>query len=315
MSIADLIMTIETTDNDSNIYLIQTLSVASGFFSCNKQLLYIAKDLFHYSPESIETEYLRLQTHVRIKSVKNNQTFKDDYYNLIVFKGSLDDPNLEPFLQLCNSHATHAEELSFKEFFYSLISLFQLPPAQSFHNIIGFYGELKLMQFAKTKMGLDISTAWHQEGPLSRLDFSNGEISIEAKTTLARNAEITIKHDQLFLSDNIFLATIKCTQSETGETVKELIDWFYNEPVAFNSIGFDINIAKEVKRVSEHDLNELRLTATDISFYNAASLNPFPEIPEHVNNLSYKLDLAFFSPLTIDDQTELLTALIKKESE
>lgn len=133
---------IKSITDTSSIYLLEALTEATGFFANDGRLLYISKDIYGYPYEGIETDYLKLQTHVRISSVKNNQTFSDDYYNVIIYKGNLDDSNISSFIQLCTIHANNSDDLNFKEFFYSLIALFQLPAEQAFKNAVGLYGEL-----------------------------------------------------------------------------------------------------------------------------------------------------------------------------
>lgn len=289
---------IESITDLSNIYLIEALSKTTGFFANNGKLLYVTKDLYSYPHEDIETDYLKLQTHIRINAVKNNQTFKDDYYNIIIYKGSInDDPNLESFVQICTFHAGNPNDLNFKEFFYSLISLFQLPAEQTFKNVIGLYGELKFMEYAYQHMQIDISNSWHKSGSYSQYDFSNGEKSIEIKTTLSENSKVTIKHQQIFGDHPCNLVVIFCEPFENGETVEELISLMYAHPSAFNNINFAINLAKELKRISEKDTKDLRFEIMDILFFETNDINPFPSLPDNVSKLSYQLDISELSPL------------------
>ena len=137
MDVENIKSQIESITDTSSIYLLESLTKTAGFFANDGKLLYIAKDIYGYPYEGIETDYLKLQTHVRISSVKNNQTFSDDYYNVIIYKGNLDDSNISSFFQLCTIHANNSDDLNFKEFFYSLIALFQLPAEQAFKNAVG----------------------------------------------------------------------------------------------------------------------------------------------------------------------------------
>ena len=84
MDIENIKAQIQPITDTSSIYLLEALTKAAGFFATDGKLLYIAKDIYEYTYEGIETDYLKLQTHVRISSVKNNQTFSDDYYNIII---------------------------------------------------------------------------------------------------------------------------------------------------------------------------------------------------------------------------------------
>ena len=292
MDIIQIKSQIESISDTSSIYLIEALSVDSGFFANGGKLLYIARDNHGYPFEGIETDYLKLQTHVRINSVKNNQTFEDNYYNIIIYKGNPDDANIESFVQLCTIHAKNSVELNFKEFFYSLITLFQLPAEQAFKNAVGLYGELKFMKYAKERKNIDISNSWHRSGSFSQYDFSNGESSIEIKTTMSDSTDVTIKHQQIFGDHPCTLVAINCEQYENGETIEEVIASMHTDPTAFNGMNFSINLAKELKRVSMNDVKELRFGIRQIQFFSAHDINPFPSVPDSVSRLSYKLDIS-----------------------
>lgn len=306
MDIINLKSQIESITDISNIYLIEVLTENAGFFSTDGKLLYVAKDIYQYSYEGIETDYLKLQTHVRINSVKNNQTFSDDYYNIIIYKGNLDDTNISSFIQLCTIHAQNTNDLNFREFFYSLITLFQLPIEQEFKNAVGLYGELKFMQYAKKRKNIDISTFWHKNSSYSQYDFSNGVSNIEIKTTISDNSEITIKHQQIFSTHPCTLVAINCEQYENGETIEEVITAMYSDLEAFNGMNFSINLAKELKRVSIADVKRIRFEVKQIQFFSTEDINPFPSIPESVSKLSYKLDISEFSPLSEADSDSIL---------
>lgn len=288
---------IESITDTVGIYLLAPLSATSGFFTNAGKLLYVAKDIYNYLYESIETEYLKLQTHVRISAVKNNQTFEDDYYNIIIYKGSLTDRNLDSFIQLCTVHTNNSDDLNFKDFFYSLITLFQLPAEQAFKNAVGLYGELKFMQYAKEQRNIDISNSWHRSGSYAQYDFSNGEKNLEIKTTLSDNSTVTIKHQQIFGDHPCYLVVIDCMQYENGETIEEIINSMYADSLFFNGMNFSINLAKELKRVSIKDVKELRFSARKIQFFDSDYINPFSTVPEAVSKLNYSLDISEFTAL------------------
>lgn len=306
MDISNLITQIESITDTSSIYLIEALADTAGFFANDGKILYIAKDIYGYPYEGIETDYLKLQTHVRINSVKNNQTFSDDYYNIIIYKGNLDDSNIVSFIQLCTIHANNSDDLNFKDFFYSLIALFQLPAEQAFKNAVGLYGELKFMQYAKSRKNIDISTVWHKRGSYSQYDFSNGTSSIEIKTTMSDDSEVNIKHQQIFGEHPCTLVVINCEQYENGETIEEVISVMYSDPDAFNGMNFSINLAKELKRVSRNDVQEIRFGVRKIQFFAAEDINPFESIPDTISRLSYKLDISEFTHLSETDSDAIL---------
>lgn len=306
MDVENIKSQIESITDTTSIYLLEALTEIAGFFANEGKLLYIAKDIYGYHYEGIETDYLKLQTHVRISSVKNNQTFRNDYYNVIIYKGNLDDSNISSFIQLCAIHANNSDDLNFKEFFYSLIALFQLPTEQAFKNAVGLYGELKFMQYVKERTQVDISTSWHKSGSYSQYDFSNGKSSIEIKTTMSDNSEVTIKHQQIFGGHPCTLAVINCEQYENGETIEDVIAAMYADPAAFKGMNFSINLAKELKRVSIADVKEIRFCVRQIQLFAAKDINPFPIIPDAVDKLSYKLDISELNPLSETDSDFIL---------
>ena len=306
MDFEELLNQMRSINDCNGIYLIEPLSSESGFFTSDEQLSYVSLDTSGYPYEGIDTDYLRLQTHVRISAVENNQTFADGYYNIIIYKGSLEDGNLASFVQLCRIYAKNSNGLEFKDFFYSLISLFQLPREQGVKNAIGLYGELKFMQKVYYDYGKDMSEMWHKKGSYSQYDFSNGEESIEVKTTLSDQSEVSIKHDQIFCKHPCHLVVVSCEKYENGETIEELIESMREEPTAFRGMSFSINLARELKRVSLKDTRETRLDVRCIEFYNTETINPFPIIPDAIGQLSYRLDMSGFASLSDTQVSSLI---------
>lgn len=247
--------------------------------------------------ESIETEFLVLHTHIRISAVKNDATFPDDDYNVLLYKGSADDPNMESFVQLCSIHARESDCLRFREFFYSLIDLFKLPTEQEFKNAVGLFGELKLMQIAFEKYNTDISELWHKSGPYSHFDFSSSQFSIEVKAIAGNDATVMIKHQQVFGDTPCVLAVMNCEQMDTGESLAELVTVLQHTESAFQGINFAINVAAEQKRISKSDFTNLRFRIIRYSLYKANEINPFDSPPSNVSDLSYRLDLSDAAPL------------------
>ena len=306
MDITKIKKLILSVEDRSSIYLLEAITDKAGFFTSEGKLLYIVKDYYDYSSAEIETDCLKLHTHVRINSVKNNQTFEDDYYNVIVYNDILEGENVASFLKLCSIHAVNSSELGFKEFFYSLIDLFQLPSEQSHKNAIGLYGELKVMEQVHKKYKVDLSNSWHKRGSFSKYDFSNGELSLEIKTTSSDKQEITIKHNQIFEETICYLVVVVCEESDSGETINELIREMRKEQDAFNGINYGINLARELKRVSSKDASELHFTLREIEFFDSNIINPFKAIPDNVKGLNYCLDVSELESLEEGNISELL---------
>lgn len=306
MDIIKIRETIQSVEDKASIYLIEAITDKAGFFTNNEKLLYIVYDNYGYSSEEIETDSLKLHTHIRINAVKNNQTFKDDYYNVIIYNDVLDGENAVSFLKLCTIHALNSSELGFKEFFYSLIDLFQLPSEQNYKNIIGLYGELKVMEYIYKKDDIDLSNSWHKSGSYSKYDFSNGITSIEVKTTLSDKRDITIKHNQIFENGNCFLVVVTCEKNDNGETLKDLVDSMNKESTAFKGLNYGINLAREMKRISLKDYSEICFKLENIEFYDTKEINPFHDIPDNVKGLCYNLDVTELKSLNEGDITKLV---------
>ena len=85
MNLAKLKQQMDLFPDDDNIYLLESITDSAGFFVNNSQLYYLAEDDSNYSYESIETDFLKLQSHIKIHSVTNSSTYRDGYYNSIVY--------------------------------------------------------------------------------------------------------------------------------------------------------------------------------------------------------------------------------------
>lgn len=306
MTIDEIVSTFKQVPADSSLYLILALSDCAGVFADNGRLAYLVQNGEGLAFECIETEYLSLKTNVHIHAVKNAQTFKDDYYNLIVFKGSIEDTNLETFLKLCTLHSNNLNELRFKDFFYSLISLFQLPAEQQFKNALGLYGELKFMQYIWGKVGKDISTYWHKSGSMSKYDFTLGDIHFEVKSSLSNELIVSIKHAQIFCEHTCYLVVVRCERCDNGETIQDLVNTFASTPDAFNNLNFGINLQKELCRLSPIDVTTLQFSVIGIDIFDTVELNPFPDLPSRVSKISYLLDVSDKPTLSASDIMQII---------
>lgn len=283
------------------LYLVFANSNKSGFFANNGKLIYLVSDTENFQFECIETEYLSLKTHVQIHSVENDATFENGYYNLIEFEGVPDSTEISSFINLCLIHSKNLNELNFRDFFYSLINLFQLPKEQSFKNAVGLYGELKFMQFVKDTCDADISKFWHKLGSYSQYDFSNGNDNLEVKSVLSAEQIIKIKHRQIFNDHHSFLIIMNCEKYENGETIDELIKTLTNYNNAFNSFNYSINLATELRRISHADITKIKFNLTQISIYDSNIINPFSEIPAGIIDISYTYDLSIHESMAESD--------------
>ncbi len=285
---------IASVPEDGAIYLAEKLSQHSGFFITNGHLLYLVVNIEGISHTSLATDYLLLNTNVDIQSFANNQKFPSGKYNVLEFlptEQGYEENKLESFLNLCISHTEHMDGRSFVKFFFSLSELFQDPKDQQFKNLIGFFGELSFLKCMSLDYHLDLSACWHKGGSRDKYEIVLNDSNIEIKTTAAVDEQITIKHTQLFNSDQNYLAVVCVEESSSGQKLNQLIGSMLQEPKRFNNYNFVLNLEREKGRISPVDANSKKLSVKYVKLYDAASINPFNEIPECVSQLTYKLDL------------------------
>lgn len=290
--------------SDGSIYLIDKLSDISGFFMVKGHLLYMVYNSEETSHQNLSTEYLKLNTNIDIVSVKNDQKFKTGKYNLleiIPVANEYPDELLSSFINLCISHTTYMNAKNFVSFFYSLISLFQTPKEQNYKNLVGFIGELYLLKSFAEDYDFDISDYWHTYGSSDNYDIVLPKCNIEIKTTSSEDELITIKHIQIFNTENNYLASIIINEDNSGMSLNELINNMLSNHKCFNSFNFSLNIEKEKMRVSPVDAETKRFILKGISIYRAETINPFKNIPDEISNLSYKMSLMDKPQVNIDE--------------
>lgn len=305
MNINSYIELIETVEENDAIYLLEQLSENTGFFTSQKKLVFIEKDNSGYRAEGIDTEYLKLQTHVNITSIRNNQAFSSGFYNLIIYKGDLLDDNIDAFIRLCKIYSSNTEKLDFKEFFYSLIALLQLPTEQEFKNAVGLFGELAFMLEMRMKYNKDVSTAWHKRGTYSKYDFSNDRSCLEVKTSIT-GYDVTIKHQQIFDVPGCHLVAVICKKDDTGKSIQDLLDEMESDCNFFKDLNYYLNVAKEVKRISPSDITDLKFIVNEIKIMDCDQINPFVDVPEEISKLSYNFNISTCCSLDDEEISSLI---------
>ena len=286
---------IEKSPVDGLIYLAKKLSDTSGFFVSDKHLLYIVKNFDHESSQSINTEFIKLNTNIDIQAFADGQQFESGKYNILDFIPSEDGYNnndLESFVNLCTAHALYMNSAEFVKFFYSLINIFQYPAEQEYKNLVGLFGELSLIKFVFEKTGKDISSKWHKTGSSGKYDFVLDGFNLEVKSTISIDKEVEIKHAQIFNTNNNYLAVVLIEKDNSGTSTNQLIRELLYSKDYCNNYEFSVNIEKERKRISPTDSENVLFSVKEIALYCAKDINPFSVLPNNISSLSYKLDLS-----------------------
>ena len=306
MDINHLLNKILSAPKDNTLYLIEKFPSDTGLFASNGNVLYMVHNEEHCSAMSVKTDYLSLETNIYVSAFNASVlSFENGYYNsveLILTEPSDRASNLSAFVNLCLAHATYMRGRKFMDFFDSLVALFQLPKEQHYKNLIGLMGELFFIEYVYQNHGIDLSTYWHTDGPSSKLDFVCPCANFEVKTTASEALSFTIKHDQLFSDSNKnHLITVELEESNSGRSLKELTEELLEAPDYCNSLKFAVNLEQEKRRISSTELNRKRFILKKIYAYRANEINPFENIPDCVEGMSYKLDLLPFNNVQFTD--------------
>ena len=296
---------VQHTPHDSTLYLLEKLPSGTGLFVSNGNILYLVPNQERCAPLSIKTEFLHLETNVFVSAFNASvSSFENGYYNTVELQMSDSNEtegNLSAFVNLCFSHASYMQGQEFMQFFDSLVALFQLPKEQHYKNLIGLVGELILIEYIFINSNFDLSSYWHTDGSMSRLDFVCPSANFEVKTTTNNSLRFTIKHDQLFSAvEKNYLIAIVLDESNAGRTLEEIISVLLESPDYCNGLQFSINLEKEKRRVSPVDAKHKRFILKKIYAYSASDIDPFGDIPDCVKNLSYDLDLQSFSNVPLE---------------
>ncbi len=306
MDIEQLLNKIRSVPKDNTLYLLEKFPCETGLFASNGNVLYMVRNDEHCASMNVKTDFLNLDTNIFVSAFNQSvSSFENGYYNSVeleLSESSDIEANLSAFVNLCLAHSTYMRGKDFMSFFDSLVSLFQLPREQHYKNLIGLMGELVLIEYIYNHFGQDLSQYWHTDGSSSRLDFVCPFANFEVKTTASDSLGFTIKHDQLFTdSEKNHLVAVELEESNAGRTLAELINSLLAAPDYCNSMKFAVNIEQEKRRISSTELNYKRFLLKKIYAYRANDINPFTEIPDCVEGLSYKLDLIPFANVPFEE--------------
>lgn len=283
---------INASSEDDKLYLIEKCSDVAGFFIYNKKLIYMAKNIDFAGSNSLQTEYLKLQSNANIISVENFQNFDSGFYNLIEYKLPFSE-NLsvfESFIALCHSHIKLMDSKNFVEFFNSLIALFQNVCKEKKQNIFGLFGELSLIYYFYTEFNINLAPYWHTSGIYSKYDFCINQKNMEVKTSNSLEY-VLIKHSQIFNDDQNYLVILLVETNNSGLTLNELEEKIKVIDSISSNFNFVLNLEMEKARIDKSDYSNKRLKLLSINTYDCKKINPFLTLPENVFDMEYRLYL------------------------
>lgn len=306
IGISNILSQIHSIPQDNTLYLIERLPCGTGLFVSNGNVLYLVPNQEGCTSLSIKTELMHLETNVFVSAFNASvSSFENGYYNIVELQMSDSNEtegNLSAFVNLCFSHASYMQGQQFMQFFDSLVALFQLPKEQHYKNLIGLVGEMMLIEYIFINNSLDLSPYWHTDGSTSRLDFVCPFANLEVKTTASNSLRFTIKHDQLFsFAEKNFLMAIVIEENNAGRTLDEIISNLLESPDYCTGLQFSLNLEIERRRVSPIDAKHRRFVLKKIHAYPANKINPFRDIPDCVEDLTYKIDLLPFKDTPLAD--------------
>lgn len=272
---------------DNHLYLIKSIDNKCGFFAMDKRLLFMARTESVKRTDTVKTEKLLLNTCVDILNVENDSTFKPGKYDFILFTGEKDETDFESFVNICVLYSNEKDRITVKDFFYSILDMFQLPKEQQFKNLIGLMGELAVLYDIYIKTGVNVASGWH-ENSTDKYDISYNGSVIEVKTTTSNLYNVKIKHDQLFGKEGVILAAVRVTESNAGVTLKRLIKKINDINDFKTDFIFQIKLGKELKKISPKDLEQKKIEIKDIRFYCNSDMITIYDIPENITNVEYE---------------------------
>lgn len=289
------------------VYLLDKKTDANGFFLFNGMLTFAQK--VDYSKESIlSTEYLDYYPSLNVKSIENDSSFEEGFYDFLYLK-SEDADLMINFITLCNAYLKDST-VSFGEFIRGMIELFQLPKRESKLNTIGLFGELSLIKNTYINHLVDLTKGWHLSGAYSRYDFSFGNNNLEVKTTTNDSTNYLIKHSQLFNGGNNYICLIRIEKVDSGgDSLKDLIYEMQNSSPFCNNIKFQIALSKELKKTFDSDTLNERFVFKDAFFFHNSKLETIKNIPSCISEIEYRYD---FDVSESVDEKVFLTDVFKK---
>ncbi len=314
MSLKQKIQQIRNSESyqENKLYLLEHIKGGSGFLFGNDKLFFAVRSIGLES-ESIQTAYLAFRTNVYINTVENTPSFLPGEHDLLVYSGNIEESFFDSFVELCRMYASKGTDISFSDFFYSLIKLFEIPKETSYTNLIGFFGELVFMKTLQESYNIVTADNWHNSlGTFDKYDFSFPTINVEIKTTSKETMSFEIKHNQLFNENRNYAVVIQIQNDNSGLSVSDLFDYFKNEPTFSSNINFWIKMQNEKMKINPQDFSSKRFSVNKMLAFLNKNLETITDIPECIEKVKYDYNFALSTPYDFSKMVSEMNEGIKK---
>ena len=287
------------------LYLLDKPNKDFGFFYQDKTVYFGRKSIPGTDTESIDTSYLDLNMNVYIQSVTLNSSFDSGYYDLLAFKGNIDDETyFDIFYNICNAYCYDSKGISFYDFFKSLTDIFKQDRGEVYKKLIGLIGELIVIKKFYKEMKLNISNNWHLTGTNSKFDFSFKNSNLEIKTTIKSELAFEIRHSQIFNNQNNYIGVCSLIETGEGESLQSLKDFFNSIDEFSNNVNFQISLNNEYMKVTEKKDREKSFVLDDFKIYSIRNMETITNVPSCISSISYKYDFSNIVESSINELFE-----------
>lgn len=274
----------------SKLYLLEKPAENFGFFYQDGIVYFGKESTLGTETESIDTSYLDLNMNVYMESDDENQSFKSGYYDLLSFKGDINDSYFDIFYSICSSYCKDNRKIDFYDFFNSIIEIFKKNKAEIYKKLIGLIGELLLIKEMFEKHKINIADSWHLTGTNSKFDFSFKNSNLEVKTTSKSEVTFKLKHSQIFNNQNNYVGVVSLIETGRGDSIDTLVEYFKTNSEFNANVKFQIALVNEYTKITSKNDREKSFAIDSIKFFSVKNMPTIKDIPSEISHIEYEYD-------------------------